>query len=148
MEVSDKNFLLQGPYIGVQEMKPMLLVFNLDHVDVSRWHVLISTLKSGILQSQTAFVQFLNISLNPSGSNHWACIKKYIELKTRVYVWSQSQTNPDESLFRHDCRNIPVRHSGADRGAERHHDGLAQLDRHFRLIGGRVAQRPGNALRL
>ena len=63
MEVSNKNFLLQGPDIGVQEMKPMLLIFNLDHVDVSRWHVLISTLKSGILQSQTAFVQSLNISL-------------------------------------------------------------------------------------
>ena len=63
MVVSDKNFLLQGPDIGVQEMKPMLLVFNLVHVDISRWHVLVSTLKSGILQNQTAFVQSHDISL-------------------------------------------------------------------------------------
>ena len=62
MEVSNKNFLLQGPDIGVQEMKPMLLVFNLVHVDISRWHVLVSTLKSGILQNQTAFVQSHDIS--------------------------------------------------------------------------------------
>ena len=63
MEVSDKNFLLQGPYIGVQEMKPMLLVFDLVHVDISCWHVLVSTLKSGILKNQTAFVKSLDISL-------------------------------------------------------------------------------------
>ena len=63
MEVSNKNFLLQGPDIGVQEMKPMLLVFNLVHVDISRWHVLVPTLKSGILQNQTAFVQSLDIPL-------------------------------------------------------------------------------------
>ena len=63
MEVSDKNFLLQGPYIGVQEMKPMLLVFDLVHVNISRWHVLVSTLKSGILKNQTAFVKSLDISL-------------------------------------------------------------------------------------
>ena len=63
MEVSDKNFLLQGPYIGVQEMKPMLLVFDLVHVNISRWHVLVSTLKSGILKNQSAFVKSLDISL-------------------------------------------------------------------------------------
>ena len=63
MEVSDKHFLLQGPDIGVQEMKPMLLVFDLVHVDISRWYVLVSTLESGILQNQTAFVQSLDISL-------------------------------------------------------------------------------------
>ena len=63
MEVTDENFLLQGPDIGVQEMKPVLLVFYLVHVDVSRWDVFIPTLQSGILRmKQELFRPFTSLS--------------------------------------------------------------------------------------
>lgn len=51
MEVSDKDLLLQGFNVQLEELEPDLFESDLVHVDVSRWDRFVTSLKTFIAVS-------------------------------------------------------------------------------------------------